>query len=968
MSNFTESELIPAAVRIILKETNGIETRDLITELRNLMIPSGEDLERLSNRSDDKFSQKVRNLKSHKTLENKGYSKFYANKFFITEKGKKFLNEIPKLNINNNSRNIEKKSYFNRKDLSFEDLMNIFLKSQKNKDHQEILNINKEFERRVSKRKFLGKKPMRTSVSGLEQTQEWLENNSESKTKNNEENQNKKLEKTLLINIHQEIPLSTRLSNSLKDQGIIFIEQLIGLTEKQLLSFPRMGKFGIQEIENILSDLGLNINCLGNLTNDIISDNIPDSKHKNDEDLKKLKPEILKKVSINIINDWPLSLRTFNVLKKENIIFLGDLIFKKPEYLLRLKNFGRNSLNEINELLKTYHIDLDQIYLNENDWIILRKKLEFEIKDREIENEILSREFSKNENIWHNKNLFEDFDSFKKDYTQIDKIVITIDIKPLDLEKLIIEDIDYIISLFTKKYKKIFRARYGYKEKFKTLGEVGKELGVTRERVRQLESKLNRSFSKLGRIEKKSTLNYFKQYSSISFHKLFPNLGKKFYKISQTWRNTSKDKMVDLIEIYLGVNEGYFNTTEKILKNFNFEILKPFLIFTPSEILINDLIVIIKNNYGYDDLTSNLVIEFLHKEEFIKIVNEKVYPIKINKNEEVAHILLNYSKGLHWKEVARIGNKSYTKNKWDLERVVGDSSFSMNGNPHIYLIDRGQHRLIKYLLLEVEDKDQLISLTIDLFKNLNLESCDLERIYKKIIDIERYQDLSFYDLRGIIKLYGVEKGLYHKGGSGQNTISFNKDVKSISIKDKIREIIENFNDEISINEINEKLQKTNEQLPLSTHLDTLEDENIIFKINPGIYLNFKDAIRLCDNKEVEEYLGEILDQYEFITNAFIKEKINENLGYGLSTSYYVSFIKYLAKKNNWFFGFNYFSKKQERKMPVDEYIKINYDENLSNNENYELISKHIGISRVYFNNIMYTKNIELDTDWVHQND
>ena len=77
MSNFTESELIPAAVKIILKETNGIETKDLIIELRNLMIPSGEDLERLSNRSDDKFSQKVRNLKSHKTLENKGYSRFF---------------------------------------------------------------------------------------------------------------------------------------------------------------------------------------------------------------------------------------------------------------------------------------------------------------------------------------------------------------------------------------------------------------------------------------------------------------------------------------------------------------------------------------------------------------------------------------------------------------------------------------------------------------------------------------------------------------------------------------------------------------------------------------------------------------------------------------------------------------------------------------------------------------------------
>ena len=40
MSNFTESELIPAAVKIILKEKNGIETKDLIIELRNFYLKS----------------------------------------------------------------------------------------------------------------------------------------------------------------------------------------------------------------------------------------------------------------------------------------------------------------------------------------------------------------------------------------------------------------------------------------------------------------------------------------------------------------------------------------------------------------------------------------------------------------------------------------------------------------------------------------------------------------------------------------------------------------------------------------------------------------------------------------------------------------------------------------------------------------------------------------------------------------
>jgi len=422
------------------------------------------------------------------------------------------------------------------------------------------------------------------------------------------------------------------------------------------------------------------------------------------------------------------------------------------------------------------------------------------------------------------------------------------------------------------------------------------------------------------------------------------------------------------MEMYCGVNKGFFNTTRRILKDFNFDILKEIFIFTPSGILIDNFIEIIKDNYGYDDFTSKSALEFMNKKEFIKIIGDKVYPIKINKNEEVAHILLNYPDGLHWKEICKIGNKSYTKNKWDLERIVGDSSLSMTSNPHIYLIDKGKHRLIKYLLLEVEDKDQIISFTIDLLNDLNFDQSDLEKIYKKIIEIEKYKNLNFYDFRAIIKLFGEEKGLYHSGKSSQNTISFNKDIKSISLKDKIREIIENSNDEISLKEINKKLQKSNEQLPLSTHLDILEDENVIFKINPGIYLNFKDAIRLCDRKEIEEYLDEVLDRYEFITSVFIREKINEDLGYALSTSYYSSLVKVLAKENNWFCGFNYLSKKQERKMATDEYIKSNYDNNLSINDNFLNCSEKIGVSKTYFYNTVSINKLNFNTDWIHADD
>ena len=860
MSNFTESELIPAALKIILDKPNGIATKDLIIELRNLMNPSGEDLEMLSNRNDDKFSQKVRNIKSHKTLENKGYAKFYDDKFFITEKGIKFLNEVP-------SENLDEK---------------------------------------------------------------------------------------LLINIHKEIPISIRTSNVLKDQGIIFIEQLLEYTEKQLLTFPGAGKGTIKEIENILYDLGFTIDSKVNFKN---------TNDKTNENKDLVLSSYEKKLEINILNDWPISERTYNALKSDEIIYLGDLLSINFNDLLKLRNFGRKSLKEIKEFLLKE--DAKDILVDPVKWSKIRENLILKEKENKLSNIEIQNNLR-----GIRKTLFKDFEQFKDNYLSEEKIKIKKDISNIELEKLILEDINYALSLLSEKMNLVFKGRYGYMQNFETLEGLGKKLNVTRERVRQYESNINKTLIKIGKIDRYSLVEFFNKFKSISFHKLFPQLDINFTNTSHSnsGGDITRDRLVAFMESYCGVKENYFTTPERELWHFDSERLKEIFVFTPAGVSTEDFIEIIKDNYGYDDFTSNSALEFMNKKEFIKIVDEKVYPIKINKNEEVAHILLNYPDGLHWKEICKIGNKSYTKNKWDLERIVGDSSLSMTGNPHIYLIDKGKHRLIKYLLLEVEDKDQIVSLAIDLLNDLNLDQSDLEKIYKKIIEIEKYQNLNFYDFRAIIKIFGEEKGLYHSGKSGQNTISFNKDIKSISLKDKIREIIENSNDEISQQEINKKLQKSNEQLPLSTHLDILEDENVIFKINPGIYLNFKDAIRLCDQKEVEEYLDEVLDRYEFITSVFIREKINENLGYGLSTSYYNSLVKVLAKENNWFCGFNYLSKKQERTIATDEYIKSNYDNSLSINENFSNFSEKIGVSKTYFYNTVSINKLNFNTDWIHADD
>jgi hypothetical protein len=95
MTNYSEKQLVEPSLRIIANHKNGITTQQLIENLRLILKPNGEDTLILSNRADDKFSQKVRNLKSHKSLEKNNWVQFKGEKYFITDKGNKHIDNIP---------------------------------------------------------------------------------------------------------------------------------------------------------------------------------------------------------------------------------------------------------------------------------------------------------------------------------------------------------------------------------------------------------------------------------------------------------------------------------------------------------------------------------------------------------------------------------------------------------------------------------------------------------------------------------------------------------------------------------------------------------------------------------------------------------------------------------------------------------------------------------------------------------
>ena len=72
MTLISESELVLPTLFLLYNAEDGLNTSQLIDKLTNMLRPSGDDLTILAGRNDTKFSQKVRNLRSHKTLSSRG--------------------------------------------------------------------------------------------------------------------------------------------------------------------------------------------------------------------------------------------------------------------------------------------------------------------------------------------------------------------------------------------------------------------------------------------------------------------------------------------------------------------------------------------------------------------------------------------------------------------------------------------------------------------------------------------------------------------------------------------------------------------------------------------------------------------------------------------------------------------------------------------------------------------------------
>lgn len=302
--------------------------------------------------------------------------------------------------------------------------------------------------------------------------------------------------------------ISNRTLLRLNYLNIKTLEDLIQFTEKDLLSIPNAGHKTVIEIQNFLKKISKENHCeifLGKNLDYVEKDEFSNHEEHKLNNLESFVDKNIKKLLIPI-NQIDFTVRTSHCLSEAKIKNIGELIILKEYDLLKTKNFGKKSLDEIINFLDKMSLKLGMSLPN-----------------------------------WPPK----EYDNLIKNYNYEP-------ISKYDFETIK----NVLIEKFNEREKTVYNKRF---LKGQTLERIGKTLGVTRERVRQIETKLFRKTNNHKDVFKK----FLKNERNYIFRKLSQNTRYITFKSLKNFKNLNhlisveKDALINFC--ILSVFKNYSN-------------------------------------------------------------------------------------------------------------------------------------------------------------------------------------------------------------------------------------------------------------------------------------------------------------------------------------------------------------------------------------------------------------------------
>lgn len=456
------------------------------------------------------------------------------------------------------------------------------------------------------------------------------------------------------------------------------------------------------------------------------------------------------------------------------------------------------------------------------------------------------------------------------------------DISLREVEEILLNDIEHFLDKLNDDEVDIAYRRWGFVEEKETLGDLGIRFQLTRERIRQIETMINKKFISNLRVTPESLWVLLKPHMHPCLKDKIPDLFDCF---------SSERCFYEFMEIVLQKEKLF----EYVYPEIDKDILNDCFAEKGAPLHIQDAISIIEeSNCSHIESIRNAIFN-LQKQGILSVEGDYLWPKSLSKSQASACVLVNHPKGLPWIDIAKLANKQGFS-KYDIYNDRLDHE-AFNNKHYIYLAGKGFYKHTCFINSGVISLDRVFSELKKYIENTMRGVFHLNECYQFSEYLKKF---NYYEIRHFVKHFGEDYGFYFYGRSQTDSVSVNKEFKNITQKDVIIESMNKRKKPLTKPEV-ASLLKSKSLGHASFYLDELMEKGSVVQVDYQLYTTPLQAYRKIDLNVYLNAMQNVLQKFDKpIETSIFQQKLNPLLLVSYSKFFYASIARCYATDRGWY--------------------------------------------------------------------
>ena len=449
-----------------------------------------------------------------------------------------------------------------------------------------------------------------------------------------------------------------------------------------------------------------------------------------------------------------------------------------------------------------------------------------------------------------------------------------------EISACLLADIERFAENLQPMQRKIFIKRAGLHEDQITLQEIGNQIGVTRERIRQRSQDLFEELSFSVRIAKDTLGPKIKQTP----------IDVIFYDMSELRQAFSTDAcFIKMLAHLAGIDVR--GLRERVNPTIRYDALDEFFCSVPYPAQKVEGVSFLQEEFNLEKEDAERSLLMLEKTDRIRLIGSSIKPVRAKKEVAAVHVLAGYPMGLSWQELTEKVNEFQICQK---KLSTNRSDQSLYASDYVFQTGNSTYRHMRYFGLSKKEIQYWLD---DLRKALEESKHNAFHLRAGYYAAKPAGILDYHKIRHIARNFGYRSGIYFQGKSRVDTVSLDPDAEQVSQKEALARAL--CKKAMKMEELL-NLIHSHSEVHARLYLGDLLMKGRIVRLDGGFFAAPSIAFASLDVDEIKKALNDLFLKEERLYHlGTLSQHLDRLVKQDCTPRFCRSFILSFAKEQEW---------------------------------------------------------------------